>query len=119
MPPGARARLGTVRLRHTNSVRRVAFALDAKTITSSGEDGWTHRWEAATGKRLGSFRSPMAEPPAAVSETPVALSPDGRLLATVVQGTNSSQKIVLWETTSGKVVVELKGNYLVSQLSSG
>src|SRR5262249_10821554 len=55
LPPGALARLGTVRFRHTGEVTAVAFAPDSKTVASAGGKG-IHLWEVATGKELRQFQ---------------------------------------------------------------
>jgi WD40 repeat protein len=121
LPPGALARLGSIRLRHAADVRSVAFSPDGKAVISADPD-WTHRWDTTTGKRLASFRSPAARLGAAVTSPLLALSPDGRLLVTVVPGKDRDDrpgKVVLRETAGGKVRAELKGNQLLTQLSSG
>lgn len=48
LPPGAVARLGTVRLRHVNA--EVAFSKDGKRLVSCNYKGRVRIWDAATGK---------------------------------------------------------------------
>src|SRR4051812_29064709 len=48
LPPGAVARLGTVRLRHRGA--DVTFAPDGKCLISYGWDGEVRVWDAASGK---------------------------------------------------------------------
>jgi RNA polymerase sigma factor (sigma-70 family) len=55
LPFGASARLGTVRLRHGDTVSSVAYAPDGKTIATGGGDEIVRLWEAATGKPIGIF----------------------------------------------------------------
>jgi RNA polymerase sigma factor (sigma-70 family) len=51
LPPGALARIGTVRLRHSQNINEVAFAPDGKTL-AAGDWGETCLWDAATGKLI-------------------------------------------------------------------
>jgi WD40 repeat protein len=95
LPAGALARLGTARLRHSGEVHLLAFAADGKTIISCGKDGWAHRWEVTTGKRLGSIRCPEGH-------SFLCLSGDGRVLATVGEAADKSDKVILWQTATGK-----------------
>jgi RNA polymerase sigma factor (sigma-70 family) len=74
LPPGALARMGTIRLRHGGHVSAVVFAADGKTLISGGADGEAFLWDAATGKRVGQLK-PAASPMCLV------LAPDGNTLA--------------------------------------
>jgi WD40 repeat protein len=55
LPPGAVARLGTVRFRPGSQVFAVAFAPDGKSLISAGEDHSASVWDTATGRRLRRF----------------------------------------------------------------
>lgn len=120
LPDGVLVRLGSVRWRHAGDVHQIAFSPDGSSIVSCSADGWVHRSEAATGKRLWHFRAARAADPTALSSSPAVLSADGRVLATVVQSQDGkSDKVVLWRTATGKAFREFKGDGLFSQLSSG
>src|SRR5262249_24162119 len=73
LPPGARARLGTVRFRHTASVRGAGFSGDGKMLITEDYTGLILFWDAATGKELRRFQLPG-------TLTSVGVSPDGKIL---------------------------------------
>src|SRR5205085_3234171 len=75
LPPHARARLGTIRLRHGSTINAVTFSPDGKTLAAAAQDQSLRLWDAATGKELKRF---VGSGGSAVS---VAFSPDGTLLA--------------------------------------
>ena len=92
LPPGAVARIGTVRSRHGGSVSSVAFSSDGKRITST--DGRTVGvWDAHTGRTI-AFRF---LPQQWGIWSPV-VSPDGTLIACRLQ----SGVLGVQETESGK-----------------
>jgi RNA polymerase sigma factor (sigma-70 family) len=72
LPPGARTRLGTFRLRHGAPVVSAAFAQDGRVLVFASRDGKVSFWEAATGRPFVKFQSYQGL---------VALSPDGHFLA--------------------------------------
>jgi WD40 repeat protein len=52
LPPGAVARLGTLRLRHAGIVTCVAYSPDGSLLASSGQDAVIRLWDPATGKEV-------------------------------------------------------------------
>src|SRR5690242_17345252 len=50
LPPGAVARLGTVRFRHDNPIVFAAFLPDGKRVVSVSSDGLLCAWEFPSGK---------------------------------------------------------------------
>jgi WD40 repeat protein len=97
LPPGAIARIGTVRLRHAQEIRRLVFSPDGKTLLSVGEDGTYRRWDAATGKERWRFEQPRA--------CAVAFAPDGRTFAG-----GGNPQIHLWDAASGKEKLSMRAS---------
>jgi RNA polymerase sigma factor (sigma-70 family) len=81
---------------HTNYVMSVAFTPDGKTLVSGGNDGMVRIWERATGKELRSFQAHGGS-----TVRCVAVSPDGKILATGGGG-NGDRTLVLWDLATGK-----------------
>jgi WD40 repeat protein len=100
LPPGAVARLGTVRLRHSLTYGSggacVAFSPDGKTLVSGGDVGLC-AWDVATGKDLGWF-------PGGAPGTAARFAPDGQTLLT----TDNRGSIRLWQAGTGRLLRETK-----------
>lgn len=59
LPPGAIARLGSLRLRHEQEVLAIAISADSKLVASIAKYRDAIRvWDAATGKLLHEFKAP-------------------------------------------------------------
>jgi RNA polymerase sigma factor (sigma-70 family) len=77
LPERAIARLGTLRLRHADSVVSVAFARDGQTLVASDVGGNVVLWDVASGWRLRQIRQPARGP-----ATGAAVSADRKILFT-------------------------------------
>src|SRR5579884_790376 len=104
LPSGARARLGTVRLRHAGLVSAVAFAPDGTLLLSGGGPGGdaVQLSDAVTGARR--LRLPDDQPVLAV-----AFAPDGSRFAASFGrlGQRSNLYVRVWETATGKELYRL------------
>jgi WD40 repeat protein len=88
LPPGALARLGTIRFRHSTKVTDVAFAPDAETVAAVA--GNVHLWDVATGtERRELEKSSFGRG--------VAFAPDGKILATA-----TNRDILFWDPATGR-----------------
>src|SRR5436190_1439049 len=52
LPPGAVARMGTIRWRHGDAIFFVAYLPNGNQVVSASQDGTIRVWELATGKEL-------------------------------------------------------------------
>jgi RNA polymerase sigma factor (sigma-70 family) len=101
LPPGALARLGTLRFRNVGNGRMtVLFTRDGRGVITAGRSA-AYLWAVATGKLVRQFGDSYGHPIGAV-----ALSPDGRVLAGR-GGPGGSLR--LWEVATGKLLAEGKG----------
>jgi WD40 repeat protein len=90
LPPGAIARLGTMRLRYTFGAPGLEFLSDGKALVTGRKGEGFRLWDVAAGKLLARLNVPL------VSER-IAVAPDGRWVAGVRQNS-----IILWEPRTGK-----------------
>jgi WD40 repeat protein len=96
LPPGAVARLGTVRLNHGGSVAALLFSLDERFVVSAGSGG-LRIWRTDSGQET-------AFVPFRWGVESLALSPDGKVLAAGTDGA-----VELLEFPSGKRLRTLVG----------
>ncbi len=95
LPPGARVRMGTIRLRHARS--SFAVAADGKSVISAGADQTVRIWEAATGKEIKRILLQNPPPVGDSSTTLFDLSGDGK---TVVR--SGDRCLQVWQAATGK-----------------
>jgi len=106
LPPGAVARFGDFQGRDgTGQHRRAACVPAHNLLVTAGNDSSVHVFELATGRRL---RTILIDDSAA---GPLALSPDGKLLAVEARG-----DIYLFDLATGKETARLRGH--VSRIDS-
>jgi WD40 repeat protein len=96
LPPGAVARLGTVRFRHGAGTGALAYSKDGRVLASAGRGRGLCLWDVATGK----LRHELV---AAESVADVAFSPDGKRVAA---GT-SAGGLRVWDVATGALVRRL------------
>jgi RNA polymerase sigma factor (sigma-70 family) len=96
LPPGALARMGTVRWRHGEQVNCVGFLAGGKELLSAGRDGLVKVWDAATGRERRRFGTSAREHSDIVQSA--ALSANREFLATA----RRDGTIQLWHTATGQ-----------------
>jgi RNA polymerase sigma factor (sigma-70 family) len=99
LPPGAIARLGTVRFRTDAETWALTFSRNGKMLVGN-TGGRLVVWDAATGKER--YRLPVEARAGHGGGGPFAVSPDGTLAVLEYTRPNSSSKISLWELRTGK-----------------
>jgi WD40 repeat protein len=102
LPPGAIARIGSVRFYHSHMLLAVAFSGDGKEITSVSYDG-QRTWDSASGRQLGVVKKIAKIPEPRFRHSVV--SPDGKSKATVAK-----YVLQLRDTESGKVLWSATGD---------
>jgi RNA polymerase sigma factor (sigma-70 family) len=96
-PPGTPP--GLSRATH-GGVLQVAVAPDGKTLVEGNIDGKVYVWDLAMGKPLRQFQAHKE------MVTALALSPDGKRLATTTQDRTGT--LVLWDLATGKAIHRLQ-----------
>jgi RNA polymerase sigma factor (sigma-70 family) len=98
LPPGAIARLGTIRFRHACNLASIAFAPDGK-LVGTGDDHLVRLWDLATGKELAHFGKTYSD-----GLCQIAFSPDGKIFAAAAH----EERICLFDANNRKVIREIR-----------
>src|SRR5260370_33577789 len=96
LPPGAMARVGTMRLRHGSQVYCVRFSPDGRLIASGSYHGDLCLWDRETGQLVRRFGETLQDD-RILFVTAVAFSPDSEMLA------YTKGKASRWDVRSGKL----------------
>ncbi len=103
LPPGALARMGTVRFRHGDSILSLARSPDDRILLTASSDHTVRLWDVTTGREV--RRLSGHEGQGDYGSRWAALSPDGKVVAT---GVNSSEPIRLLDAATGKELCKLQ-----------
>jgi hypothetical protein len=105
LPPGAVARLGTLRFRTDGEAWTLAFGRGGKLLVTTPRAGILV-WDATTGKQK--YRLPIHVQRLRPGGPALAVSPDGTTLAVVeLSRSEGGSKIGLWDLQSGKPIRSL------------
>jgi WD40 repeat protein len=91
LPPGALARIGTVRWRHSDRITALAFTADGKHLVTGSADRTVRLWDVTTGKEVQRLDGHKGKVVA------VAVSPDGRIASL-----GAEQALLLWDVAKGR-----------------
>jgi WD40 repeat protein len=100
LPPGASARLGSLRLWASKLITAMAFAPDGRNLATASEDGKVYVWESSTGKKLRQLQGPKGEIGA------VVFSRDGKTLSAAARAGGT---LWTWDTATGKELRKVLG----------
>jgi len=98
LPPGALARIGAVRLRHSGTVMGLAFLPGGGRIASASRDRTARVWDLTTGRELRRYTATDQ-----LANESFTLSTDGRLLAAGSQG-----EVRVWDVATGELRHQLE-----------
>jgi RNA polymerase sigma factor (sigma-70 family) len=105
LPPGALARIGTVRFRERDAIFALAYSPDGKMLASAtgNRESVVRLWDAVTGKQL------FLLPQNSGQICSLAFSPNGKQLASMGGGKGDrSRGLHLWNTATGKEILALQ-----------
>ncbi|HEY7154640.1 MAG TPA: sigma-70 family RNA polymerase sigma factor [Gemmataceae bacterium] len=107
LPTGAKARMGTLRLRHRSMTASAAFTRDGKTVIVGDANGFVVYWDVATGREVRRLK----RTPGVIYA--LAITSDGKTLASAARN-----QIYLWEIASGKLLsqVRLDNDSIIRQM---
>jgi RNA polymerase sigma factor (sigma-70 family) len=103
LPPGAIARMGTVRFRHGSPVYGVAYSRDGKAIVASSHND-VYFWDAASGRTLRRFKGFLASARPLFYHLGFAISPDETCVAAAATTWNG--RVQIWHIASEKKLLE-------------
>jgi WD40 repeat protein len=99
---------------HVRGATSLAFSADGAALACGGGDGTTSVWDPHTGRRIHALRSGFSQAWTTTTDRPmtsVALSRDGKTLATCTAGVNQTfaEPVRIWDARSGELKREFSG----------